>query len=104
MSRVEEGLSLVHEAAALALSGRVAPLVAGHVLCGTIWTYRDVGDWRSASEWADVTWRWVEREKISIFPGVCRWHRCEVIRVRGDLETAEREAELGCDELSGLTG
>lgn len=99
---VRDGLRMIDAAAALALSGDVAWLAVGAVLCGTIYAHRDVGDWKRAAEWTDVTQRWLDRTRVSIFPGLCRVHRCEVSRLRGELGSAEDDAELGCEELAQL--
>lgn len=99
---VRDGLQMIDAAATLALSDDVGQLAVGAVLCSTIFAHRDVGDWKRAGEWADATQRWLDRTRVSIFPGLCRVHRCEVARVRGELSNAEQDATLGCEELAQL--
>jgi len=95
---VDAGRALVDEAAAMggAASDR---LITGMVYCGAIWAYRNMADWRRAGEWTDASLRWCERESLSGFPGLCRFHRAEVRRVRGDLDNAERDALDAIEEL-----
>jgi class 3 adenylate cyclase len=94
---VERGRQLIDEAAALGAG--VAPLTAGMVYCGAIWAYRNMGDWRRASEWTDTSLRWCERESVTGYPGLCRFHRAEVRRVRGEFASAEQDALEAVDEL-----
>jgi class 3 adenylate cyclase len=95
---VGAGRALVDEAAALG-GGAGDPLVTGMVYCGAIWAYRNMADWRRAGEWTDASLRWCERESLSGFPGVCRFHRAEVRRLRGDLDNAEQDALDAIEEL-----
>jgi len=96
---VPGGLRLIDESNALAMSGATSLWAAGMVYCSTIWACRNIGDWRRASEWTDSSLRWCEREAVSHFPGLCRFHRAEVLRVRGSLDDAERDALAAIDEL-----
>ena len=93
--RIPEGLRSIDEANVLVMGGGTALWTTGVVYCSTIWACRNLGDWRRAREWTDNSTRWCERESVSHFPGLCRFHRAEVVRIRGDLEQAERDAERG---------
>ncbi len=42
-----------------------------------------------------------QRHPFAIFPGICRIHRAVVLKRRGSLAEAEREAERACEELLG---
>lgn len=97
--QVRDGLALVDEAMTVAMSGSCAVSTTGTVYCGTIWAYRNVGDWRRASEWTDASLRWCERESVTRFPGLCRFHRAEVMRLRGALADAEQDALAAAEEL-----
>ncbi len=95
---VDAGRALVDEAAAM--SGAASnPYTTGMVYCGAIWAYRNMADWRRAGEWTDASLRWCERESLSGFPGLCRFHRAEVRRLRGELDSAERDALDAIEEL-----
>jgi DNA-binding CsgD family transcriptional regulator len=43
--------------------------------------------------------RWAQQHPFAIFPGICRVHRAVVLKRRGSLAEAEREAAQACDEL-----
>ncbi len=101
MGRVEEGLALVDESTAVAVSGELDPMTTGKIYCSTISVCRDLADWRRASEWTDAAERWCKRQGVSGFPGICRVHRAEIMDFRGSWADAEREAKRACEELSG---
>lgn len=103
---VTEGLSLVDEATMAAVSGELSPMSTGIVYCNTISTCADLADFRRAGEWTEAAQRWCERQAISGFPGVCRVHRAEIIRLRGNWLEAEEEARRACTELKshGMPG
>lgn len=97
--RPEEGQAMVDEAVALALSGALRRQIAGIIYCGTIWACRNRGDLQRAAEWTEVSSRWCAREEVRGFPGLCRAHRAEILRLHGDLVSAEREASAAGEEL-----
>ena len=97
--QVEDGVQLLDQANAIAGSEAVEFEVAGHVYCSTIFACRNIGDWKRASAWTDRSLLWCEQNAISGFPGLCRFHRAEVVRSRGKLEEAERDARAACEEL-----
>ncbi len=96
---IEEGLRLLDEGAAAAVSGELQAYSTTLVYCMTISTCQDVGDLRRAAEWTDAANRWCDRLDVTGFPGACRVHRAEIMRLRGDLEAAEKVALAACDEL-----
>jgi class 3 adenylate cyclase len=98
--RVSEGSRLLDEANAIAGSEATELYTAGTVYCSTIFACRNIGDWSRASEWTERSLAWCERNSVSGFPGLCRLHRAEVIRFRGSLEEAERDARAACEELA----
>jgi class 3 adenylate cyclase len=97
--RIDEGLALLDEATALATSGGVRAHATGLVYCLTISSCRDLGDFRRAAEWTEVANRWCDQLDVSGFPGACRIHRAEVLRLRGDWPAAEAQAQAACEEL-----
>jgi class 3 adenylate cyclase len=96
---IERGLELLDEGAAAAVSGELQPYSSTLVYCMTISSCKDVGDFRRAAEWTEAANRWCDRLNVSGFPGACRIHRAEIMRLRGDLEAAEKVATAACDEL-----
>jgi class 3 adenylate cyclase len=97
--RPAEGLALIDEANALAASGALELMNAGTIYCSTINACRNLGDWRRAGEWTDAATRWCERQAVTGFQGLCRFHRAEVRRLKGALDEAEADALEACDEL-----
>ena len=95
----ERGLALLDEASASAMCGDLRPHAAGLVYCLTISACQDVGDFRRAAEWTEAANRFCDRLDVTGFPGACRIHRAEVLRLRGDWPAAEAQAVAACEEL-----
>jgi class 3 adenylate cyclase len=87
------------EAMVAVVGGELAPEAAGYVYCGMIGACSKLGDYRRAAEWTEATLRWCERHSVPAFPGVCRIHKAELLRLRGSLAKAEEEARMACEEL-----
>jgi class 3 adenylate cyclase len=96
---IEAGLALMDEASAAAVSGELQAYSTGLVYCMTISSCQDLGDYRRAAEWTEAANRWCDRLDVSGFPGACRIHRAEIMRLRGDLHEAEKVALAACEEL-----
>jgi len=96
---IEQGLELIDEGTAAAVSGELQAYSTTLVYCMTISACQDVGDVRRAAEWTEAANRWCDRLDVTGFPGACRIHRAEIMRLRGDLEAAEKVATAACDEL-----
>ncbi len=97
--KIDQGLELIDEATAAAVSGELQPYSTTLVYCMTISSCQDVGDLRRAAEWTEAANRWCDRLDVTGFPGACRVHRAELMRMRGDLAAAEQVAIAACDEL-----
>jgi class 3 adenylate cyclase len=95
----EEGMALLDEATVAAVSGELRPNVTGMVYCNMISTCHELAEYRRAGEWTEAANRWCERQAITGFPGLCRVHRAEIIRLRGAWAEAEQEARRACGEL-----
>ena len=95
----EEGLALLDEATVAAVGGELSPAVTGIVYCNMIGTCQELAEFRRAGEWTEAAKRWCDRQAISGFPGLCRVHRAEIIRLRGAWAEAEQEAKRACTEL-----
>ena len=96
---IDQGFELLDEATAAAVSGELQPYSSTLVYCMTISSCQDLGDFRRAAEWTEVANRWCDRLDVTGFPGACRVHRAEIMRLRGDLEGAEQIALAACEEL-----
>jgi class 3 adenylate cyclase len=99
VGQVDAGRALLDEAMAAVVGGELGPDAAGYVYCGMIGACSKLGDYGRSAEWTDATLRWCERESIPAFPGVCRIHRAELMRLRGSLAEAEEQARMACEEL-----
>ena len=97
--QVEQGLAILDEASTSAVSGELRPYATGLVYCVTISACQDVGDYRRAVEWTEAAGRWCEQQDMNGFPGACRIHRAEIMRLRGDWPQAEKTALAACEEL-----
>lgn len=97
--QVERGLALFDEATVAAVAGELSPMATGIVYCNMIDVCAQLADYRRAGQWTEAAKRWCERQAISGFPGVCRVHRAEVVRLRGAWSEAEREARVASTEL-----
>src|SRR4030095_9755665 len=96
---VAEGLALLEDAAMHAVSGTLGPLATGDIFCHAIEVCRRLADFGRASEWTDAARQWCDRQGILGFPGVCRVYRAGILRLRGALLDAAREAPDACAEL-----
>ncbi len=96
---IDKGLALLDEATASAMCGDLRAHSAGLVYCLTISACQDLGDYRRAAEWTDAANRWCDTLDVSGFPGACRIHRAEALRLRGDWPAAEAQALEACEEL-----
>ena len=97
--RADEGLKLLDEATVAAVSGDLGPMASGFIYCIAISATAKMADYRRAGEWTEASKRWCERQSISGFPGICRVHRAEIMRLRGAWAEAEQEARRALNEL-----
>jgi class 3 adenylate cyclase/predicted negative regulator of RcsB-dependent stress response len=99
MGRLDDGWSLMEEVAAAAAGGELGAYTTGAVFCNVVSMSRDMADYTRAREWSDAARRWCERQAITGFPGVCRVHRAEVMRLIGAWDEAEAEGRRATVEL-----
>lgn len=97
--QVDEGMALLDEATVAAVSGELNPHYTAVIYCNQIGVCEEMADYRRAAEWTDVARRWCDRMAIAGFPGMCRVHRADVIRLRGAWKEAEAEARNALGEL-----
>ena len=97
--RWKEGLALLDEASAAAMSGRLELRAASDILCITIGACRNLGDLERAAQWAEASERWMRRNGAGGYPGICRIHRAELKMLHGRWSEAEQDARQACDEL-----
>ena len=95
----QAGIALIDEAATAASSGQLDLRVASDIYCNTIAACRNAGDLKRAGQWADEGERWMRRQSVAGYPGICRVHRAELKMLRGLWPEAEQEAKEACQEL-----
>jgi class 3 adenylate cyclase len=97
---LQAGLALIDEAAAAASTGQLDLRTASDIYCNTISCCRSVGDLGRAAQWADEGERWMRRQSVGGYPGICRIHRAEIKMLRGEWAEAELEARQAGEELT----
>ncbi len=100
LGKVEEGLPLVDEAMACAVSGDLDVHTTGRVYCNMMETCDKLSDYERASQWNEAGTKWCQDYTESIFPGICRVYRAKVLGLRGAWDEAQAEALKASDELS----
>jgi class 3 adenylate cyclase len=93
------GARLLDQVMALAVSGCLGAFATSWVYCGTISTCASVGDFERAWAWTTEVGRCSVQPGLADFPGDCRLHRAELLRVRGQWTEAESEAARVCDDV-----
>ncbi|MGH7269122.1 MAG: protein kinase domain-containing protein, partial [Polyangiaceae bacterium] len=96
---VSEGMAAIDEAMAAATSGKLGPRTTGRIFCNMMSTCEQLADYRRAGEWNEAARRWCEPHAQSGYPGICRVHRAELLRLRGAWPEAEVEARRASAEL-----
>lgn len=91
---VEDGMRLIDPVMALAIGGVLGPFAAAWVYCGTISTCAATGDVARAWEWTTEVGRCSVTASTD-FPGDCRLHRAELLRIRGARSLHQREGPQG---------
>ena len=99
---LNRGLALIDESTVAVVAGELGPQTAGNVYCSTISACRDMADWGRAVEATQQADRYMERRKITGYPGVCRVHRAEIKAVRGILVGGRTGGQGGLQRAGGL--
>lgn len=99
--QVTQGMALLEEAIVGVVSGELGPFATGVIYCSMITTCGRLADYGRAAQWTEAAQRWCDRKSMTGFPGLCRVHRAEIMRLRGAWVKAEEEARLARDELQG---
>jgi DNA-binding CsgD family transcriptional regulator len=92
-ARVRDGLALLDEAMLAALSDKLKPMWTGAIYCGLLDACHELVDMRRAEQWTEATSKWCSPlPAASLYPGICRVHRAEILHHRGSWDEAETEA------------
>lgn len=97
--QVYDGMATLDEAMLAATQGELGPMATGQVYCNVIAACQELGDLRRAGEWTEALRGWCGTQPASVFPGLCRVHRAEVMRLRGAWTEAEQEARQASEDL-----
>jgi len=97
-----QGMALIDETMAAAVGGELGPEVTGRIYCNMMGMCEKLADYQRAAEWSEAAGRWCEQHTESGFPGICRVHRAELMRLRGSWSDAETEALRAAQELRGF--
>ena len=98
---ISEGMALLDEAMAMALSGELDPFTVARTYCNMIATCEKTADYRRAAEWSEEAHHWCEPHAGSPFPGICSVHRAGLKRLQGTLKEAEHEVSQVCADSRG---
>ena len=96
---VQQGLALLNEAGVAALAGDLDPLSTGVVYCELVCALQGLAQYDVAEEWTEAMETWCKVAAIGSLHGRCRLHRAEILRLRGSLDHAEKEALAAYEEL-----
>ena len=93
---LHEGLRMLDEGMAAAVSGMVAPFPTSLIYCRMIDTCQLLGDYQRAAEWLEAIDNSPITACITSYPGDCDTHRTQVLVGRGAWAEAERLARRAC--------
>ena len=99
LGQTSEGMALLDEVMASALGGELSPLIVGRSYCNMISSCHALADYRRAGEWSESGVDWCGAHSESMFPGLCRVYRAEVMRLRGAWAEAEAEVRQVCGQM-----
>jgi DNA-binding CsgD family transcriptional regulator len=103
LGRARQGLALLDEGMLEASSGALSPTFAGNIYCHLMAACYELGDFRRASAWTQVTSDWCDRMAPAVlFKGICRVHRAQVMQIKGAWTDAEDEALRVCADLAHI--
>jgi tetratricopeptide (TPR) repeat protein len=98
----DRGLPMVEEATHGAVNGELGARATGSIYCMMIAVNAQLADWQTAGHWSEAATNWCNRQAINGFPGICRVHRAEIMRLRGAFSDAEEEARVATGELASF--
>jgi pimeloyl-ACP methyl ester carboxylesterase/tRNA A-37 threonylcarbamoyl transferase component Bud32 len=99
LGRVKEGMALIDEAMTAVTIGELTPRTTGRAYCNMMGICDRLGDVGRAAEWYEVAQAWCAPYADSGYPGICRVQQAGILRLRGALTEAEREARRATEEL-----
>jgi DNA-binding CsgD family transcriptional regulator len=100
--RVQEGLALLDEVMVMVASGDISARVSGWIYCSVVDACHELHELRRAREWTTTLAQWCDAQPglDGAYPGMCRIHRAEILRVSGAWAQAVQEAQLAGEQLT----
>lgn len=100
---LERGFALLDEAMLPVLAGQIGPAEAGNLYCQMMTICHDVADFERARHWTDSVERWCgSLDSAVMFVGICRVHRSQLLRLRGEWEAAAAAAAAAVRDLAEI--
>ena len=96
---VEAGLEMLDEIAVTLTAGELDALTAGMIYCELICAMQGLAQFDRAEQWTEAMERWRVGHAFGGLHGRCRVHRAEILRLRGPIDAAEKEAVRACEEV-----
>lgn len=97
---IAEGTRLLDEAMTRVTAGELNPHFTGWIYCFAIGMCMGVADLARAGTWAQSAWDWASSlPEATPYRGLCRVRIVEVMSLRGELATAEPQAQQACQEM-----
>jgi class 3 adenylate cyclase/DNA-binding NarL/FixJ family response regulator len=96
-AEISEGLARLDEAMLAAARGELGPDATGWIYCSVIAACHQLGDLQRAAEWTAALSQWCEEKPFSVYPGLCRVHRAQILELGGAWAQAEEEARRACE-------
>lgn len=101
LGETDAARDLLEEVMVLATGGCLGPLATAFIGCGTVSAFAAAGDFQRAWDWNHEVARCsVGPPARSDFPGDCRMHRAELLRLRGEWSKAELELASVCEDVT----
>jgi class 3 adenylate cyclase len=97
--RLGESGPLLDEVMAVALGPGLSPWASCHVLCRTMISCQETGDFGRGQQWVAAAREAYLREGVTPLSGDCRVHHAGLLNWQGEWTEAEEEAAAGCEEL-----
>lgn len=101
--RLGEGDRLMEEVAALAAAGELGGYTTGAVLTNAMSLCCDLASYRRGLEWSDAARRWLARQPIRGFAGICGIHRSQLSCMLGNFTDALADVSRACDEVGEVS-
>jgi DNA-binding CsgD family transcriptional regulator len=103
---VRDGLAHLDEVMVAVTGGELSSRATGMLYCVVIATLHELHEVRRAREWTAALTDWCEAQPdfTGGYRGLCRVHRVAILQMSGGWPSADREARLACQQLTGGHG